>query len=84
MNARTLAVVAAAAVAVVPPLPAPGADVDEPNTGRFDGENYNISFVDATDRPYPELIEAAQATHARLFEARSGKIPPVSRRAKAQ
>jgi hypothetical protein len=58
--------------------------IDEPNTGRFDGENYNIGFVDVTDRPYAELVEAAKTTHARLLEVHSGKAPPVSRRAKAQ
>jgi hypothetical protein len=56
--------------------------IDEPNTGRFDGENYNIGLVDVTDRPYAELIEAAKTTHARLFDVHSGKVPPVSRRAK--
>ena len=34
--------------------------VDEPSTGRFDGENYNIGLVDVTDRPYRELLDAAQ------------------------
>jgi hypothetical protein len=33
---------------------------DEPVLGRMDGENYNIGFVDVTDRPYPELVEAAK------------------------
>jgi hypothetical protein len=58
--------------------------MDEPNTGRNDGENYNIGFVDVTDRPYAELVEAAKATHARLLDVHSGKEPPVSRRAKTQ
>ena len=40
--------------------------VDEPSTGRFDGENYNIGMVDVTDRPYRELVEAARTTHRRL------------------
>ena len=57
--------------------------IDEPNTGRNDGENYNIGFVDVTDRPYPELVEAAKLTHARLLDVHSGKVPPLSRRAKA-
>jgi len=57
--------------------------LDEPNTGRNDGENYNIGFVDVTDRPYAELIEAAKLTHARLLDVHSGKVPPVTRRAKA-
>jgi hypothetical protein len=58
--------------------------LDEPNTGRFDGENYNIGFVDVADRPYPELVAAAQATHRRLLEVHSGKTPPVARQAKTQ
>ncbi len=56
--------------------------IDEPNTGRMDGENYNIGFVDVTDRPYGELVEAAKVTHARLLDVHSGKEPPVERRAK--
>jgi hypothetical protein len=55
--------------------------IDEPNTGRMDGENYNIGFVDVTDRPYTELVEAAKATHARLLDVHSGKMPPVSQKA---
>jgi len=58
--------------------------VDEPSTGRFDGENYNIGLVDVTDRPYRELIEAAQATHQRLPRIHEGKEPPVTRQAKVQ
>ncbi len=53
---------------------------DEPVLGRMDGENYNIGFVDATDRPYPELVEAAKATHQRLREVHSGRTPPFNRR----
>jgi hypothetical protein len=58
--------------------------VDEPSTGRFDGENYNIGLVDVTDRPYKELIEAARTTHERLYQVHSGKEKPVSRQAKVQ
>jgi hypothetical protein len=58
--------------------------VDEPSTGRFDGENYNIGFLDVTDRPYQELVEAALATHKRLAAIHSGKEPPVTRQAKVQ
>lgn len=54
--------------------------VDQPATGRFDGENYNIGLVDVTDRPYAELIEAAKATHRRLFLVHAGKEPPVDRK----
>jgi hypothetical protein len=58
--------------------------VDEPSTGRFDGENYNIGLVDVTDRPYGELVEAAQATHRRLLGVHSGKEAAVTRQAKVQ
>jgi hypothetical protein len=54
---------------------------DQPPTGRFDGENYNIGFVDVTDRPYRELIDAARETHKRIPDIHSGRIPPVNRRA---
>jgi hypothetical protein len=53
---------------------------DEPVLGRRDGENYNIGFVDATDRPYPELVSAAQATHLRLRQVHSGRVPPFNRK----
>ncbi|MBN2312032.1 MAG: beta-galactosidase [Candidatus Hydrogenedentes bacterium] len=48
--------------------------IDEPITGRwFDGENYNIGFVDATDSPYPEMIEAARQVHAEVYARRYGR-----------
>lgn len=47
--------------------------VDEPVTGRwYDGENYNIGFVDVTDTPYPELVRAAQEIHSRVYSLRYG------------
>jgi len=54
--------------------------VDEPNTGRNDGENYNIGMVDVTDRPYPELLAAMKLSHSRLLDVRMGKIAPATRR----
>jgi hypothetical protein len=57
--------------------------VDEPVTGRVDGENYNIGFVDVTDRAYPDLVEAAKRTHKRLFAVHSGQVAPVTRKPKA-
>lgn len=44
---------------------------DQALTGRADGENYNIGFIDATDDPYPEMIEAARDMHAGLYKMRS-------------
>ena len=56
---------------------------DEPVLGRGDGENYNIGFVDATDRPYKELVKAAKTTNRRLLEIHEGKILPFDQRPKA-
>jgi hypothetical protein len=56
--------------------------IDQPALGRNDGENYNIGWVDVTDRPYDELVEAAKVTHARLLDIHLGKIPPTNRMAK--
>jgi hypothetical protein len=58
--------------------------IDQPATGRNDGENYKIGFIDVTDRPYEELVAAAKLTHDRLLEVHRGKTPPVDRKARAQ
>ncbi len=58
--------------------------VDQPCTGRNDGENYNIGFVDVTDRPYNELVTAAKETFSRLFSVHSGMESPVTRQAVTQ
>jgi len=58
--------------------------VDQPSTGRMDGENYNIGLVDVTDRPYTELIEAMKTTHRRLYEVHAGKTPPYDVKPRAQ
>jgi hypothetical protein len=57
---------------------------DQPSTGRYDGENYNIGFVSVTDVPYSELIEAAKATHHRIKDIHSGNVKPTSQEAKVQ
>ena len=49
---------------------------DEPVAGRvLEGENYQIGLVTVTDRPYPELIEAARAVAATMYGVRSGAAP---------
>ncbi len=45
--------------------------VDEPLTGRFDGENYNIGFLSATDTPYPELVSHAREVNWAVYDLRS-------------
>jgi hypothetical protein len=57
---------------------------DESVTGRMDGENYNFGWVDVTDRPYRELVDAAKETHKRLFAVHSGKEPPFNQKPLAQ
>jgi hypothetical protein len=54
---------------------------DQPCTGRFDGENYNIGLVDVTDRPYRELVEALKETHKRLYKVHLGELKPFSTKA---
>jgi agarase len=45
--------------------------LDQALTGRPDGENYNIGFVDATDDPHPELRAAARKIHGELYRIRA-------------
>lgn len=58
--------------------------VDQPCTGRMDGENYNIGLVDVTDRPYKELVEAMRTTHRRLQAVHSGATPPFGTKPRPQ
>jgi len=57
---------------------------DQPSTGRGDGENYNIGFVNVTDIPYKELVEAAKTTHHRIKDIHFGNEEPTNRKAKVQ
>ena len=50
--------------------------LDQPVLGRFDGENYNIGFLDICNRPYRELTEAAIATHTRMYRVAAGEVAP--------
>jgi hypothetical protein len=48
--------------------------VDEPTTGRGDGENFQIGFLDIADTPYTETIDAAREVGAEMYQVRmSGK-----------
>jgi hypothetical protein len=44
--------------------------IDQPTTGRSDGENYQIGFVDICDRPYPEIVQAAREVGNAMYEYR--------------
>lgn len=43
---------------------------DQATTGRFDGENYQIGFVDICDTPYPETIRACREVGYDLYRIR--------------
>lgn len=45
---------------------------DEPTTGRGDGENYQIGFLDVCDQPYSETIAASREVGYHLYEIRRG------------
>lgn len=43
---------------------------DQATTGRGDGENYQIGFIDICDRPYPEIVAAARRVGAAMYACR--------------
>jgi hypothetical protein len=46
---------------------------DQATTGRFDGENFQVGFVDCCDTPYPETVAGIREVGYRMYEIRSGK-----------
>ena len=58
--------------------------MDEPATGRSDGENYNIGLVDVTDRPYEELVSGLKLTHHHLRAVHGGTERAFAQRPAAQ
>ncbi len=50
---------------------------DEATTGRFDGENYQIGFVDVCDTPYPETISASRRVGYKIYEIRQNTAKAV-------
>ena len=46
---------------------------DESALGRFDGENWNIGFLDVCNRPYEEMAAAAILSHERMYRVADGK-----------
>lgn len=49
---------------------------DESALGRFDGENYNIGFLDVCNRPYEQLAAAARASHERIYDVANATVKP--------
>jgi len=48
---------------------------DQATTGRGDGENYQIGFMDICDTPYPEIIQAARSIGRDMYEYRLKPTP---------
>ncbi|MEI8645618.1 agarase [Pseudoalteromonas sp. Hal040] len=45
--------------------------IDSPLTGRaYDGENYNVGFVNVADIPYMPLVDAAKEVNQQLYQRR--------------
>lgn len=51
---------------------------DQSALGRFDGENYNIGFLDICHRAYDEMGQAAIASHERMYQVASGAAAPFA------
>ena len=45
---------------------------DQALTGRSDGENYQIGFLNVADVPYPELVQAARDVAGTMYKRRYG------------
>jgi len=52
--------------------------------GRYDGENYNLGFVNQVDLPYPEMVSFARETHRRMVPVHAGSTAPADRMAKVR
>jgi hypothetical protein len=53
---------------------------DQSALGRFDGENYNIGFLDTCNQPYEEMEQAARKTHERLYKLCEGELTPFDKK----
>lgn len=50
---------------------------DQGYLGRFDGENYQIGFVDVCNKEYPEIIESAKKTNKEVYLVANGDMAPT-------
>ncbi|MGM9550929.1 MAG: hypothetical protein ACI3XA_01600 [Clostridia bacterium] len=50
---------------------------DQGYLGRFDGENYQIGFVDVCNKEYPEITESAKLTHKEVYAVANGDLSPT-------
>ena len=49
---------------------------DQSAIGRFDGENYNIGFLDICNQPHKPLCDAAIKSHEEVYEIADGTVNP--------
>ena len=49
---------------------------DEATLGRFDGEMFNIGFLDTCNRPYEPLCSASKQSHERVYAVAKGQAQP--------
>ena len=54
--------------------------LDEPITGRGDRETAFNGFVNVADIPYPMMVRAAKASHARVYGVHAGELEPFRER----
>ncbi|HON90718.1 MAG TPA: beta-galactosidase [Sedimentisphaerales bacterium] len=47
---------------------------DQPTTGRGDGENYQIGFVDICNTPHPEIVQAAREVALSMYQYRFDEV----------
>lgn len=55
---------------------------DQGYLGRFDGENYQIGFVDVCNKEYPEIVESAKKTNQEVYLVANGDIAPTDEKQK--
>jgi hypothetical protein len=51
---------------------------DQSAMGRFDGENYNIGFLDTCNKPYDDLCDAARVAHEKMYALAEGRQKPFN------
>jgi hypothetical protein len=51
---------------------------DQSALGRFDGENYNIGFLDVCNRPHEPLCDAAIKSHENIYRIAAGEVKPYA------
>ena len=49
---------------------------DQSAIGRFDGENYNIGFLDVCNQSYEPLAKATRLSHERMYQVADGQVEP--------